>query len=83
MLKTKHQMLIDSIHSEVSKIYAQAKGVPFSPLVAPPKEATFIDDLQPRRIASQLYAKDGTFCRKRSALSQAPVEKEAIRSQPC
>ena len=47
--------------SEVSKIYAQAKGVPFSPLVAPPKEATFIDDLQPRRIASQLYAKDGTY----------------------
>jgi len=47
--------------SEVSKIYAQAKGVPFSPLVAPPKEATFIDDLQPRRISSQLYAKDGTF----------------------
>ena len=37
------------------------KGVPFSPLVAPPKEATFIDDLQPRKIASQLYAKDGTF----------------------
>jgi hypothetical protein len=26
--------------SEVSKIYAQAKGVPFSPLVAPPREAT-------------------------------------------
>jgi len=47
--------------SEVSKIYAQAKGVPFSPLVSPPKEATFIEDLQPRRIASQLYAKDGTF----------------------
>jgi len=47
--------------SEVSKIYAQAKGAPFSPLVAPPKEATFIDDLQPRRIASQLYAKDGTY----------------------
>ena len=47
--------------SEVSKIYAEAKGVPFSPLVAPPKEATFVDDLQPRRIASQLYAKDGTF----------------------
>ena len=47
--------------SEVSKIYAQAKGVPFSPLVAPPKEATFIDDMQPRRIASQLYAKDGTY----------------------
>ena len=47
--------------SEVSKIYSQAKGTPFSPLVAPPKEATFIDDLQPRRIASQLYAKDGTF----------------------
>ena len=38
-----------------------SKGVPFSPLVAPPREATFIDDLQPRRIASQLYAKDGTF----------------------
>jgi hypothetical protein len=47
--------------SEVSKIYAQAKGAPFSPLVAPPREATFIDDLQPRRIASQLYAKDGTY----------------------
>ena len=47
--------------SEVSKIYAQAKGVPFSPLVAPPKEATFIDDLEPRRIASQLYAKDGAY----------------------
>ena len=47
--------------SEVSKIYAQAKGVPFSPLVAPPREATYVDDLQPRRIASQLYAKDGTF----------------------
>ena len=47
--------------SEVSKIYAQAKGTPFSPLVAPPREATFVDDLQPRRIASQLYAKDGTF----------------------
>ena len=47
--------------SEVSKLYSQMKGVPFSPLVAPPKEATFIDDLQPRKIASQLYAKDGTF----------------------
>ena len=47
--------------SEVSKIYSQAKGVPFSPLVAPPKEATYVDELQPRRIASQLYAKDGTF----------------------
>jgi len=47
--------------SEVSKIYAQAKGVPFSPLVAPPREATYIDDLQPRRIASQLYAKDGAY----------------------
>jgi len=42
--------------SEVSN-----KGTPFSPLVAPPREATFVDDLQPRRIASQLYAKDGTF----------------------
>jgi len=47
--------------SEVSKIYSQAKGTPFSPLVAPPREATFIDDLQPRRIASQLYAKNGTY----------------------
>ena len=47
--------------SEVSKIYAQAKGVPFSPLVSPPKEATYVEALQPRRIASQLYAKDGKF----------------------
>ena len=37
------------------------KGVPFSPLVAPPKEATYIDDLDSRRIQSQLYAKDGTY----------------------
>tara|TARA_R110002051_G_C8653743_1_gene487962 strand:- start:237 stop:1034 length:798 start_codon:yes stop_codon:yes gene_type:complete len=47
--------------SEVSKIYSEMKGVPFSPLVAPPKEATYIDSMQPRRIASQLYAKDGTY----------------------
>ena len=47
--------------SEVSKIYSEIKGVPFSPLVAPPKEATFIDSMQPRRIESQLYAKDGTY----------------------
>ena len=47
--------------SEVSKIYSQIKGTPFSPLVAPPKEATFIDSMQPRRIESQLYAKDGTY----------------------
>jgi len=47
--------------SEVSKIYSQAKGVPFSPLVAPPREATYIDALQPRRMASQLYAKDGKY----------------------
>ena len=48
--------------SEVSKLYSQMKGVPFSPLVAPPKEATYIDSLQPRKkIASQLYAKDGTY----------------------
>tara|TARA_R110000765_G_scaffold5638_2_gene17757 strand:+ start:2924 stop:3673 length:750 start_codon:yes stop_codon:yes gene_type:complete len=47
--------------SEVSKLYAQMKGVPFSPLVAPPKEATYIDDLDSRRIQSQLYAKDGTY----------------------
>jgi hypothetical protein len=47
--------------SEVSKLYSQMKGVPFSPLVAPPKEATYVDSLQPRRIQSQLYAKDGTY----------------------
>ena len=47
--------------SEVSKLYAQMKGVPFSPLVAPPKEATYVDSMQPRRIQSQLYAKDGTY----------------------
>lgn len=35
--------------------------MPFSPLVAPPREATYVDDLKPRRIASQLYAKEGTF----------------------
>ena len=47
--------------SEVSKIYSEAKGVPFSPLVAPPKEATYVDTLGSRRIQSQLYAKDGTY----------------------
>ena len=47
--------------SEVSKLYSQMKGVPFSPLVAPPREATYVDSLQPRRIQSQLYAKDGTY----------------------
>ena len=47
--------------SEVSKLYSQMKGVPFSPLVAPPKEATYIDSMQPRRMTSQLYAKDGTY----------------------
>jgi hypothetical protein len=57
--------------SEVSKLYAQMKGVPFSPLVAPPKEATYVDELglydesgnvtPQRRIQSQLYAKDGTY----------------------
>ena len=47
--------------SPVSKLYSQMKGVPFSPLVAPPKEATYVDSLQPRRIQSQLYAKDGTY----------------------
>ena len=39
--------------SEVSKLYSQMKGVPFSPLVAPPKEATFIDSMQPRRIKNK------------------------------
>ena len=57
--------------SEVSKLYSQMKGVPFSPLVAPPKEATFVDDLQPRRITSQLYAKDGKFV-DRSELVTGP-----------
>jgi len=57
--------------SEVSKLYSQMKGVPFSPLVAPPKEATYVDELglydeagnetPQRRIQSQLYAKDGTY----------------------
>jgi len=47
--------------SEVSKLYSQMKGVPFSPLVAPPKEATYVDDLDSRRMQSQLYAKDGTY----------------------
>jgi hypothetical protein len=47
--------------SEVSKLYAQMKGVPFSPLIAPPKEATYIDDLDSRRMQSQLYAKNGTY----------------------
>ena len=47
------------------------KGVPFSPLVAPPKEATFIDSMQPRRIKSQLYAADGKFV-DRSELITGP-----------
>ena len=57
--------------SEVSKLYSQMKGTPFSPLVAPPKEATYIDDLQPRRIKSQLYAADGEFV-DRSKLITGP-----------
>jgi hypothetical protein len=44
--------------SEVEKLYAQSRGVPFSPLVAPPQEALF--DIQARRIPGQLYAADGT-----------------------
>jgi hypothetical protein len=67
--------------SEVSKIYAQAKGVPFSPLVAPPREATFIDDLQPRRIASQLYAKDGTFVGYANGTGEMGVEDFPERDQ--
>ena len=47
------------------------KGTPFSPLVAPPKEATYVDDLQPRRITSQLYAADGKFV-DRSELITGP-----------
>jgi hypothetical protein len=57
--------------SEVSKLYAQMKGEPFSPLVAPPKERTFVNELglydeegniaPQRRIQSQLYAKNGTY----------------------
>jgi hypothetical protein len=71
MQEMKPQHLIDIYPSEVSKLYAQMKGVPFSPLVAPPKEATFVDELglydesgniaPQRRIQSQLYAKDGTY----------------------
>ena len=57
--------------SEVSKLYSQMKGVPFSPLVAPPKEATYIDSLKPRRIQSQLYAADGKFV-DRSELITGP-----------
>ena len=57
--------------SEVSKLYSQMKGVPFSPLVAPPKEATYVDDLQPRRITSQLYAAYGKFV-DRSELITGP-----------
>lgn len=57
--------------SEVSKLYSQMKGTSFSPLVAPPKEATYVDDLQPRRIASQLYAADGKFV-DRSELITGP-----------
>jgi len=57
--------------SEVSKLYAQMKGVPFSPLVAPPKEATYIDSMKPRRIKSQLYAADGAFV-DRSELITGP-----------
>jgi len=47
------------------------KGVPFSPLVAPPKEATYIDSMKPRRIKSQLYAADGAFV-DRSELITGP-----------
>jgi len=57
--------------SEVSKLYSQMKGEPFSPLVAPPKERTFVNELglydeegniaPQKRIQSQLYAKDGTY----------------------
>ena len=57
--------------SEVSKLYSQMKGEPFSPLVAPPKERTFVNELglydeegniaPQRRIQSQLYAKNGTY----------------------
>ena len=60
--------------TEVSKLYSQMKGVPFSPLVAPPREATYLDELgagsagygsgkiaPQRRIQSQLYAKDGKY----------------------
>ena len=47
------------------------KGVPFSPLVAPPKEATFIDSIQPRRISQSVYAADGKFV-DRSELITGP-----------
>ena len=65
--------------SEVSKLYSQMKGVPFSPLVAPPKEATYIDSMQPRKIKSQLYAKDGTYVNANPALSS--YMKDAIHTK--
>jgi len=65
--------------SEVSKLYSQMKGVPFSPLIAPPKEATYIDSMQPRKIKSQLYAKDGTYVNANPALSS--YMKDAIHTK--
>jgi hypothetical protein len=64
----------------------------------PPKEATYIDDLDSRRIQSQLYAKDGTYVNayadgtsemgvedypQRDELVTGPVEKKVTRYQPC
>ena len=67
--------------SEVSKIYSEIKGVPFSPLVAPPEEATFIDSMQPRRIESQLYAKDGTYVNAYADGGVSSYIKDAIHTK--
>ena len=69
--------------SEVSKIYSQAKGTPFLTIGSTSKRSYFIDDLQPRRIASQLYAKDGTFVERDQLVTGPGGKKKAIRSQPC
>ena len=66
--------------SEVSKLYSQMKDVPFSPLVAPPKEATYIDSMQPRRITSQLYAKDGTYVDTDSNAKSTPTNYNRLQN---
>ena len=54
--------------SEVSKLYAQMKGVPFSPLVAPPKEATYVDELG-------LYQKDDPKTPEDESVNLAPQKR--------
>ena len=58
--------------SEVSKLYSQMKGVPFSPLVAPPREATFVDELG-------LYQKDDPKTPGDESVNLAPQRR--IQSQ--